>query len=447
MTNTSAWQKALTVSDLTLQISDLLENRYAYIQVQGEISSLRIPPSGHAYFSLIDRNAQIRAVIWKTARRRMATPPREGDAVLVTGRITVYQPRGEYQLIVEGLETAGQGTEKELLLKLHAKLEKEGLFDQERKRPLPYLPETIGVVTSSSGAAIHDILHVLDKRFAKYHLILAHAIVQGSHAPEQIAQAIEDLNVHGQAQVIICGRGGGSADDLAAFNSEIVVRAIAQSEIPIISAVGHEVDITLADLAADYRAPTPSAAAETVLPELDAVQHHIDALTQRLHRALDNRLAHFRSRIEQLSARLRHPRNRLDQARLRCDELSDRLQRTQIQHHLHAQQRLDQLTQRLLLFSHSNTFSVRQNRIQLANQQLLATMHNLVLNNAKKHQQLTGRLNDLSPQAVLDRGYAIVRDSDHHIVRNTSQLNTEDGLDITFSQGRIRARVEKIEEE
>ncbi|MBF0126979.1 MAG: exodeoxyribonuclease VII large subunit, partial [Magnetococcales bacterium] len=257
----------LTVTQLNEGIREILEEGFPYLQVRGEITDWKIHPSGHIYFSLMDTQSRIRAVVWRGNRARIATLPKAGDAVLVTGRIAVYTPRGEYQLIVEGLRLDGAGGEREKMRLLHARLSAEGVFDQARKRPIPFLPAAIGVVTSASGAALHDISRTLERRFPSCHLILAHARVQGEGAPEEIVLALERLIVDGRAEVIICGRGGGSVEDLAAFNSELLLRAIAASPVPVISAVGHEVDLTLADLVADWRAATPSAAAERVLPE------------------------------------------------------------------------------------------------------------------------------------------------------------------------------------
>ncbi|MBF0340630.1 MAG: exodeoxyribonuclease VII large subunit, partial [Magnetococcales bacterium] len=288
----------LTVSQLNEEIRYLLEEGYPYLQVRGEITDWKMAPSGHIYFSLMDAQARIRAVIWKATRFRITALPRSGDAVIVTGRISVYPPRGEYQLVVEGLRPDGAGGEREKLLLLHARLAAEGLFEPGRKRPLPLLPRAVGVVTSASGAAIHDITRTLDRRFPGYHLILVHARVQGEGAPEEIVRALRRLAEDGRAEVILCGRGGGSAEDLAAFNSEIVVRAIAASPMPVISAVGHEIDTTLADLVADARASTPSAAAEMILPEADMLLARLNNCASRLQTAMNHRA---RSRQERLT--------------------------------------------------------------------------------------------------------------------------------------------------
>jgi len=259
--------KALTVTELTSQIKKQLETGFSYICVQGEISNIKLQASGHYYFTLKDAGAQISSVLFKGQTRTLSRPPKEGDQVILQGELSVYAPRGNYQLIVKSVDYIGVGN---LLLKLHelkAKLEAKGLFDPKAKKPLPRFPKTIGVVTSPTGAVIQDILHILERRFKGFHLILNPVKVQGEGASQEIAMAIEQFNKHALCDVLIVGRGGGSLEDLWAFNEEIVVNAIANSKIPVISAVGHETDVSLSDFAADIRAPTPSAAAEIVMAE------------------------------------------------------------------------------------------------------------------------------------------------------------------------------------
>ncbi|MCX6991051.1 MAG: exodeoxyribonuclease VII large subunit [Chlamydiae bacterium] len=259
--------KALSVTELTAQIKKNLETGFSYICVQGEISNIKLQTSGHYYFTLKDAGAQISSVLFKGQTRTLTRPPKEGDQVVVQGELSVYAPRGNYQLIVKSVDYIGVGN---LLLKLHelkSRLEARGLFDSKNKKPLPRFPKTIGVVTSPTGAVIQDIIHVLERRFKGFHLILNPVKVQGEGAALEIAKAIEQFNAHNLCDVLIVGRGGGSLEDLWAFNEEIVVNAIAKSRIPVISAVGHETDISLSDFAADVRAPTPSAAAEICMAE------------------------------------------------------------------------------------------------------------------------------------------------------------------------------------
>ncbi|NGZ28269.1 MAG: exodeoxyribonuclease VII large subunit [Magnetococcales bacterium] len=411
----------LTVSQLNGRIRELLENALPYVRVRGEIFDLKMPASGHLYFTLADGEAQIRAVVWRTARMRITHSPRNGEAVQVTGRVTVYPPRGEYQLVVEAMTPAGSGSDREMLLKLHAQLNAEGIFSPQRKKPLPLLPRIIGVVTSRSGAALQDILRVLDERMVGYHLILAHARVQGDGAAAEIAAALDRLNQDGRCQVILCGRGGGSADDLSAFNSELVVRAIARSKIPVISAVGHEVDTSLADLAADLRAATPTAAAQRVAGDRQALQERLTSLQQRLLQAARKKMLLHQEHLKRTLLQLRHPRQRIESHRLRCDELPERLARAIHHRLLNQQQHLQHLQQRLATVVHQ---PLDRRRHRLAT--LLAALHSL------------------SPAAVLQRGYALVHNQQGQIVRQADSLQPNDSIQVTLAQGSLQASVVHI---
>src|SRR2546428_3230744 len=290
-------RQVYTVSQLTARIRDVLEEQVAPFWVEGEISNLRVPGSGHAYFTLKDDAAQIRVVLFRNRLRRIRFEPADGLHVLAFGALEVYAPRGEYQMVVELMEPKGLGALQVAFEQLKARLQAEGLFDPGRKRPLPRFPRKIGIVTSPTGAAIRDMLRVIGRRFGELHIVVRPVRVQGEGSAREIAEGIADLNALGDVDVIIAGRGGGSLEDLWAFNEEVVARAIVGSKAPVMSAVGHEVDFTIADFVADLRAPTPSAAAELVVREKEAVVDGLRDLHHRLSRALARRLERQRERL------------------------------------------------------------------------------------------------------------------------------------------------------
>ena len=435
----------LSVTELNGRIRDLLEDGLPFIRVEAEISDLRAPPSGHLYFTLVDAESRIRAVVWRTTKRRLPVEPRSGDLVQITGRIAVYSPRGEYQLVVDAMQPVGSGDTRQSLLLLHARLSAEGLFDESRKKKLPLLPETIGVVTSKTGAAIQDIIRVLDDRFANYHLVLSPTLVQGDQAPAMIAAAMDRLVADGRSKVIICGRGGGSAEDLAAFNSEEVVRAIARSPIPVISAVGHEVDNSLADLAADCRAATPSAAAEQVLPEKVALEAKLQTINQQLGQAGKQNLRQQQNRLDLLGKRLQHPAQKIAHARLRCDDLGLRMFDAANSTLQPRQNRLTALTERLTNWPQNRFFTLLHTRLFHLQQQLQKNSQLLFTNRDKRHKALHDRLHAVSPQGVLQRGYAIVQDDEGRVIMDSSTLKAGDVIHTRLAKGTLTANITKTE--
>lgn len=440
------WNAILTVAELNERVRLMLEEGFPYLRVKGEIIDLHQPPSGHVYFTLGDGQSRIRAVIWRNAVKRIHLPPASGQAVVATGHLAVYTPRGEYQLIVEGLQPAGQGAERELLLQLHARLKAEGLFEAARKRPLPMLPAVIGMVTSRGGAVLHDVIQVLERRFPGFHLLVAHATVQGEGAATAIAAALDQLNAEGRAEVIICGRGGGSADDLAAFNSEQVVRAIARSRVPVISAVGHEVDLTLADLVADLRAPTPSAAAELALPDRDALLARLATLRQRLLQGTRGQFVRHARGLEQRRLRLVDPRRRIDLGRQRGDELAERLHRAVV---LLMQRRRHQAVtaaSRLLSWQRGSYLPWQRGRLRNLDERLRHAGRQRFLLERDRLAALTEHLAALSPLAVLRRGFAIVRDAEGRVIRRAGEVTPPCDLTVTLGQGRLHATVTRVEE-
>lgn len=391
----------LSVSEVTERVKALLESdeELADVRVAGEISNLSRPASGHVYFTLKDAGAQIRCVMWRSAAVRLRRLPANGDAVIARGHISVYERDGQYQLYVDSLAAAGLGDLYQEFERLKAKLEAEGLFDAARKRPLPAFPRVLGVVTSPTGAAFQDILNVLRRRFPLIEVVLAPALVQGDEAPPQIAQAIQTLNDPAlRCDVILVARGGGSLEELWAFNDERVARAIAGSRVPVVSGVGHEVDFTLADFAADVRAPTPSAAAEIITPDIVELRQSVDALSAELNEAMQARIDAARADLETLRRALRmlSPLGQLTRSREQVQALRARLDAA--------------VTSRLGLW-----------RAQLDG--------------------LRGRLQAVGPEATLARGYAIVqRDRDGAVVRSAGDVAAGDALTVRVADGAFGAR-------
>lgn len=397
-------EKIYTVGELTRKIKEILEEQLGWVSVQGEISNFRIAQSGHCYFVLKDEDAALNCVMWRAEFQLLEFQPKDGMQVQVTGELTVYEPRGQYQLIVETMKESGLGALYKAFVQLKDKLRKEGLFDTQFKKPIPYLPQRIGIVTSPSGAAIRDMLNILNRRFANLHIYIAPVRVQGKEAPPEIVNAIKLFNRLKNVDVIIVGRGGGSIEDLWAFNEEIVARAIFASEIPIISAVGHETDFTIADFVADLRAPTPSAAAELVVKNQIELQEKVIRLRERLKNSIMNRLLLHKTQINGLlkSYAMKQP---LEQIRKR-------------------QQRIDELTLRLV-----NQFKAT------------LTQYRHLLS------ETTARLEALNPTAILSRGYSIVRDAaTQRVIKSSQQVNKDQLLSVQLYQGKLLTLVKEKSE-
>ncbi len=396
-----ATSPVLSVREVNRHLRLLLEAEEPLqdLWVRGEISNLSRPASGHLYFSLKDSQAALRCVMWRADAQRLPLPPRDGQSVDVHGYVSLYEAGGQLQLYVDTLRAAGEGARYQEFLRLKAALGQEGLFSAERKRPLPAWPRRIGLVTSASGAALQDVLHVLERRYPLAEVVLAPSAVQGDEAPAQIARALQRLNRRHRPDVILLVRGGGSAEDLWAFNDEDVVRAVAGSAAPVVTGVGHETDITLADFAADMRAPTPSAAAEIATPSQEALGQQVHLLRRRLAESLALSLRRRRTELRalQTSLRLTSPQMRLANAR---QQLDDRMRRAQA--------------------SLAHDLALRRGAVQGWLQTLSA----------------------VGPQAVLARGYAIVSlASDGTIVRSVSQVTVGDTLDLRLGDGVIPAQV------
>ncbi len=435
-----------TVSQLTSEIKTILERNFEYLWVEGEISNLRLPGSGHLYFTLKDESAQLRAVMFRMQTRLLKFEPEDGLHVTCYGRLTVYEPRGEYQIVLDHMEPKGLGALQLAFEQLKERLSKEGLFDPAHKKPMPHLPQRIGIVTSPTGAAIRDILQIIDRRFANVHIMIYPVRVQGEGAAVEIARALDELNRCPGIDVIILGRGGGSLEDLWAFNEEAVARAIFRSQIPIISAVGHEVDFTIADFVADLRAPTPSAAAELVVRNKVELVQSLGSMGRQLHRAGRAILENRRERLSSLIHRLVDPRRRLSDVRLRTDDLSLRLANSMGQSLARRQDRLKSCADGLLhLYPGRRVAEYAQRVAQLSRQMAVALRTRLDLLRHRT-EGCRGKLQTLSPLAVLERGYSIARLlPSGKVIRRTSDLRLTSRVNVRVHRGEFIARVEEID--
>jgi exodeoxyribonuclease VII large subunit len=437
-----------SVSRLTLEVKSLLENHFAYLWVEGEISNLRIPSSGHLYFTLKDEASQIRGVMFRLQSRQLKFAPEDGLQVIVYGRVTVYEPRGEYQIVVEHMEPKGLGSLQLAFVQLKEKLAREGLFDPAHKKPLPFLPQKIGIVTSPTGAAIQDILQIINRRFANVHILLYPVKVQGTGAAQEIARAIDGLNQIPDLDVIILGRGGGSLEDLWAFNEEAVARAIFKSRIPVISAVGHEIDFTIADFVADLRAPTPSAAAELVVRNKIELSQSLQGLKNRLGLAASGTVEDLTERLSSLTHRLADPRKTLIDQRLHLDDLCSRLLNGVEQSNSRRGERLRSKWQHLLLLHPERRIAEHSLRLTQLWRQLATSLQTTLHRNRQRAEGCMGKLHSLSPLAVLGRGYSIARLlPTREIIRQASRLKVNDPVSIKVHEGEFITRVEEIQEE
>ena len=435
----------LTVSRLTALLRGVLEENFEQVWVQGEVSNLSFPSSGHLYFTLKDTAAQLRCVMFKGAAKNLKFRPDDGIALIARGRISVYDQRGEYQLICEYLEPAGVGALQLAFMQLKERLAQEGLFDEGHKRPLPTFPRRVGVITSPTGAAIHDILNVLRRRFASVEILLYPVRVQGDGSAVEIARAIDDMNRLGLADVLIVGRGGGSLEDLWAFNEEVVARAVHRSKLPVISAVGHETDWTICDFTADLRAPTPSAAAELVIASSIELRGRVEALDHRMRLAIETRLAGMESRIDALRRSLHDPGTMLGHLAQRVDDLAGRLELALQNSVARYRGQFDRLQAGLMHANPGRTVEVLQQRLTLLSVQSERLVTGKVEEMKHVFAGTAARLEVLSPLKTLSRGYAIAATSEGTVVTDTSQLTAGDRIRLHLHRGKALCRVEEIE--
>jgi exodeoxyribonuclease VII large subunit len=445
----STSRRVHTVSDLTIRVRDLLEGELFEVWVEGELSNCKVWSNGHLYFTLKDDRSQLKGFMFRSSLRYLKFKPADGTHVVARGKVTVYEPRGEYQLECMHMEPQGLGALQLAFEQLKQRLQKEGLFDAARKRGLPALPRKIGIVTSLEGAAVRDIIKVLGRRHANAHLVICPARVQGADAAPDVARALRQIGRVDGVDVVIVGRGGGSIEDLWAFNEEIVARAIARVPVPVISAVGHETDYTIADFVADVRAPTPSAAAEMVVAGKDEFCNRIDRLHDRLRAAA-------RARVQTLSRRVhtadsRHAfagfPGRVAMRGRRASELSHALARLLGERVGHRTKRLQVLERQLQTFDAGRRLAALRTRLVAADGRLGTASARRQDRAAAQLRTVVGRLESLSPLAVLGRGYAVVWNATRtHILRDAAAVHTGDEVNITLSRGELTCEVKTTSE-
>jgi len=415
-------RRVLTVSDLNARIRALLEEQFIEVWVEGELSNCKVWNTGHMYFTLKDSAAQIRGVMFRSALRTLRFKPQDGLRVVARGRVSVYDPKGEYQLVCEHVEPEGLGALQLAFEQLKQRLQAAGLFDPRRKRPLPAWPRKIGIVTSLDGAAVRDIIEVLRRRHPNAHIVIRPARVQGEGAALDIARALAAIGRVPGVDVVIVGRGGGSIEDLWAFNEEVVARAIAGCPVPTISAVGHETDVTIADFVADLRAPTPSAAAEMVVARKDDFCAHIDRLTQRVQSAMTSRLHRSESRLRSLETRSNTIRTQVAVRQRTCQSLSRALETFDLR------RRLGRIRTRLVVADGRLSGASARSRHR-ADSRLRAS---------------AARLEALSPLAVLGRGYAVCWNADRTaVIRDAAQAAAGDRVRVTLGRGELDCHVDR----
>ena len=438
----------VSVSEINRKAKSLLENQLGEVCVEAEIGTLSRPSSGHWYFSLKDDRAQLSCAMFRRANMRVRFEPKVGDSVIVRGLLSIYEARGNYQLMVDHMEASGDGALQRALEALKQKLQSEGLFDQDRKKAIPPHCERIGVVTSPTGAAVEDIISVLGRRSPSSHIAIYPVQVQGAGSAEQIAEAIDVANAQvttgeRELDVLIVGRGGGSLEDLWAFNEEVVARAIARSEVPVVSAVGHEIDYSISDLVADLRAATPSQAAELVTRDSHEWMQRIDMAVSQLESLTARVLRDHIQRVENLTARLRHPSQQLALLQNKITTNQDRATAL-IQSRLAANKHpLAQLHTRLQSASPSRLLKQRQETINNLSSGLPSQMAKVLRDNRRQVEHLSTLLETLGPSATLKRGYAIVTDESGKVVRSTQQVEQGHKIAVALDDGQLRARVEE----
>ena len=438
----------VSVSEINRKAKSLLENQFGEVCVEAEIGTLSRPSSGHWYFSLKDDRAQLSCAMFRRANMRVRFEPKVGDSVIVRGLLSIYEARGNYQLMVDHMEASGDGALQRALEALKQKLQSEGLFDQDRKKAIPPHCERIGVVTSPTGAAVEDIISVLGRRSPSSHIAIYPVQVQGAGSAEQIAEAIDVANAQvttgeRDLDVLIVGRGGGSLEDLWAFNEEVVARAIARSGIPVVSAVGHEIDYSISDLVADLRAATPSQAAELVTRDSHEWLQRIDMTVSQLESLTARILRDHKQRVQNLTARLRHPSQQLALLQNKITTNQDRATAL-IQSRLAASKHpLAQLNTRLQSASPSRLLKQRRETINNLSSGLPSQMAKVIRDNRRQVEHLSILLETLGPSATLKRGYAIVTDESGKVVRSTQHIEQGDTIAVALDGGHLRATVDE----
>jgi len=440
--HTFSQDRIQTVGELTRSIRGVLEVQFPFVAVAGEISNLRCPLSGHLYFTLKDASAQIKAVLFKTQQRYLSKKPEDGLQVVCRGRVSLYEPRGEYQLIVDSMETRGTGNLQLAFEQLKQKLSQEGLFAQERKKPLPMLPEKISLITSPQGAALHDFLKIAGQRFPSLPIEIVPVRVQGAGALEDILDAIELCNKDTQSEVIVLCRGGGSLEDLWTFNEEKLAKAISQSRIPVVAAIGHEVDFTIADLVADFRAPTPSAAAEAIIPSRALLHKQVKDSAFRLSKTMNMRLHALKLGIEANKKILGDPSFMLDHFRLATDHASAALQYTFSAKKYKKELALAKLASMLTRHNPEQRLEHQQHWVSEAKKQLIKAMALVLSSKKSRFTNNVGVFDAVSPLAVLARGYSIARHKKSgKVIRSFREVHAGENVSVILHEGTIDCEV------
>jgi exodeoxyribonuclease VII large subunit len=433
-----------SVAELTRRIKQLIEGNFPFVWIRGEISNFRMPSSGHCYFTLKDESAQIAAVVFRAQNRQLKFDLEDGLSVIGLGRLSIYEPRGTYQIILEHIEPAGLGALQLAFEKLKRRLADEGYFDEAHKKPIPFLPCKISLITSPSGAVVHDIITIISRRFPNVHLGIVPVKVQGAGSEDEIAAALRIVNARADSDVIILARGGGSLEDLQAFNSEKVAMAIFASRIPVISAVGHETDVTIADFIADLRAPTPSAAAELVVPEKNELIRYQRDLEHALRTQCKHQLQKLNQSINELMRRLIDPRRKVQELWLRIDDLYQRLGRLMTIGLRHNKDRLKEIAHRL---SSSSPIKLSQkiNLILKINRtNLLNNIKHLIDSKCSTTTQATIKLESLNPLAILQRGYSVTRSlPERRVVTHPDQVMLEQLVEVLIADGSLVCNVKE----
>ena len=439
--NSTSDRQIFSVSELNRTVRHLLETQLPLLWVEGEISNFARPASGHWYLTLKDSQAQLRCAMFRNSNMRVNFTPANGTQVLVRGRVGLYEGRGEYQLIIEHMEEAGFGALQRQFEQLKQKLAGEGLFDASHKQPMPESVSHIGVVTSATGAAVKDILSVLKRRFPAIKVTLFPTAVQGEQAASQIVEAIDNANQQGECDALIVGRGGGSLEDLWPFNEEPVARAIFASQIPVISAVGHEIDITIADFVADLRAPTPSAAAELISPDGEEMLNQFEGYELLLAEAMTRKTRLLSQQVANLQKRLQHPGRKLQEQAQHLDHLDIRLRRA-ISSKLQQQRyRLDGLREKLALVHPADAISNQQQLVTAYIKQMSRAMAGELENKKNRTAQAMHLLDTVSPLKTLGRGYSIIRDDSGAVIKTVAAVNSGDQLKGQVADGEIHFSV------
>ena len=438
--------KIYTVTQLTEEIQVIIEERFDFVWVEGEISNFSAPASGHYYMVLKDEKSQIRAVMFRLQARYLRFLPENGMKVIAQGRIGIYAPRGEYQIILDYLEPMGVGALALAFEQLKKKLAGQGIFDEDIKKPLPYLPQRVAVITSPTGAAIRDFLNVIRRRFANINITVVPVRVQGDEAAADMVKALQIVNDKLNVDVIVLTRGGGSFEDLWAFNEEKLALAIRRSQIPVVSAVGHEIDLTISDLAADLRAPTPSAAAELLVVEKEALTNRLDKIKDRLVSGIVLTIKYQTQELERLAKGLVDPRKRLADIWMRLDEIHSRLSRGINLIMRDRWTRLNTEGRSLLLHSPMHIMSSIKQQLDFQKTSLARALKSRLGEKQMALSLLEKRMNDLNPLSILKRGYSITRKlPEETVLRDVSGVKKGDQVQVLLSEGGLKCRIEKVE--